>query len=61
MKELIQQYDLLQALRKSVRFTFLVLYLMITLPYFYNLGSSVIGCPVYELRTGSVCFDILNP
>jgi hypothetical protein len=37
-----------------------VLYIWAALPVFYNLGSKYIGCPIYEIRTGQVCYDVLE-
>ncbi len=60
MKELFQQYDLLKQFNRCIRTTFCVLYSIVALPYFYNLGSAEIGCAIYEVRTDSLCFDILG-
>jgi hypothetical protein len=56
----IPQFGLTYSIRRVFRFSFIVLYLMVVMPYFYNLGSSEIGCPIYEYRTGLDCSDILE-
>lgn len=58
--EQILRIGLFPVLVKGVKHTFVFLYLMVALPYFYNMGSSEIGCPIYESRTGNVCMDILG-
>ncbi len=58
--ELSTRTEVLAPLKVYTRLMVMFFFVMLALPYFYNLGSSEIGCPVYEWRTGEACYRILN-
>ncbi len=58
--ELSTRTEAIHPLKSYARMLVLFLFVMLALPALYNLGSSEIGCPVYELRTGETCYRILG-
>lgn len=50
----------MQTLTSIAKQIFIIAYVLIVTPALYNLGSREIGCPIYEMRTGKECIDILE-
>lgn len=58
--EYIGGFEPLRFCAKTMRYMFIISYVTVATPALYNMGSAEIGCPVYELRTGQTCEDILK-